>query len=266
MSAYQYASNRPVTGIDLDGLEYISAQEARIIMRGGQAHINLENFNRFTRNLWQQRDEKGGWPDGYIGFPTQVGELQMVESPKRPDSGPANLDSGYGSVNPADNPTRHNVVRPTAKSTGTTDRRFADRSVSGAARGMTQGAAGLVLAVNALNWALETYGSFQVAEDKGLVYEHISIMEKQVLRDLDIANRFGYIPEQYQNPTDMGSIANVVLSGVNPSENQELYNIGINIVKEISGNYQPKYDIIYPAIQEGQDRTAPKPFIIRRFE
>lgn len=46
------------------------------------------------------------------------------------------------------------------------------------------------------------------------------------------------IPEKYRNINDIWSISNVILSGVNPTDNQEIYDIGIRIVKEVSGNYR----------------------------
>ena len=36
LTPYQFASNRPIDGVDLDGLEYLRADEARIKMIGGR--------------------------------------------------------------------------------------------------------------------------------------------------------------------------------------------------------------------------------------
>jgi len=259
-STYAFAMNRVIDGIDLEGLEYLDADVARIKMRGGIAHINLENFNNVTRNAWKRRGEAGNWPAGNIGFPTAVGQLTHPSLPATSES--ASLDNTYGAVDPAHNPMQQQVQKPIAQSTGLPDKRLKDRTITSGSPGMAKGAAGLVMAVNAINWALETYGSFQMAEDRELVSEHMSILKNQVAADLTRALELNMIPEQYQNLQDMGNIANVVLSGVNSTDNQEIYDIGINIVKEISGNYRQKYEIIYPEAQEGQDRTAPKPIIV----
>jgi hypothetical protein len=66
------------------------------------------------------------------------------------------------------------------------------------------------------------------------------------------------IPEKYQNVQDLGNIANVVLSGTNPTENKEIYDIGIKITKEISGNYKSQKDveIISLDVPKGADATA----------
>ncbi len=98
LTPYQFASNRPIDGVDLDGLEYLRADEARIKIRGGQAHINLENFNSMTRGAWHLRNMKGNWPAGNIGWPTAVGEVSPIDRSKTSES--ASLDHTLGAPDP----------------------------------------------------------------------------------------------------------------------------------------------------------------------
>ncbi|QDH80427.1 hypothetical protein FKX85_15810 [Echinicola soli] len=163
LTPYQFASNRPIDGVDLDGLEYLRADEARIKMMGGKAHINLENFNRITRGKWYLRNQKGNWPPGYVGWPTAVGELTHPDLPKYP--GALNLDNTYGANDPNYILGEHRVQNPTAKSTGQTDRRYKDRTVSGTPSS-ARGVAGATLVLNAVTWGLEQYGIFQSNEDR----------------------------------------------------------------------------------------------------
>ena len=73
LTPFQYASNRPITGTDLDGAEFLDANEARILVRGGgTVELDLDNFNQVTQNLWNQRDLQGGWPAGNTGYPREV--------------------------------------------------------------------------------------------------------------------------------------------------------------------------------------------------
>jgi len=238
LTPYQFASNRPIDGIDLDGLEYLRADESRIKMYGGKAHINLENFNVNTRIAWKSRDALGNWPSGNVGWPTKIGELKHPNLPKYPD--PIELN---GSNDPNSVLGQHNVQNPIAKSTGLPDRRYKERTVSGAPAS-ARGVAGAVLALNAVTWGLEQYGIYQNNEDRRLVNEHTSILQKQVARDLNDALEAGMIPEEYQNLQDMGNISNVILSGVNPTDDQKIYDIGINIVKKISGNFRYPLEVI----------------------
>ncbi len=249
LTPYQFASNSPISGIDLDGLEYLSAYEARIKMIGGEAHINLDNFNTVTRNAWKQRDAAGRWPTGYIGFPTKVAELLHPSLPKYPET--LHLDNGYGANDPNYVMGQQSINReiPTAKSTGQPDRRFKPRPPTPLAGGAPSRAGrvtgGATLALNAVLWGLEQYGVMQNNEDKRLVNEHTSILRNQVTEDLTKALEMGLIPDKYQNLQDLGHISNVILSGVNPADNQELYDIGIKIVKEISKNYRPVIESVY---------------------
>lgn len=237
LTPYQFASNRPVDGVDLDGLEYLRADEARIKMIGGETHINLENFNSGTRGAWRLRDARGIWPTGYIGFPTKLGELTHPSLPVAPP--PANLDNTLGAPNPNFVTGQLNVQNPRTKQSGykLVDRRYKNRTLSGLSGG-GKVSAGISFALNAVTFGLEQYGIFQQNEDKRLVNEHRRILSEYVARDLDDALQMGIIPEKYQNIRDLGSISNVILSGVNPTDNQEIYDIGIKIVKEISENFR----------------------------
>jgi hypothetical protein len=256
-STYAFAMNRVIDGIDLEGLEYLRADIARIKVTGGEVHINLDNFNTVTRNLWRQRDAAGHWPEGNIGYPTQIGEFSSPTLPSSAES--VSLDRTY---TPDVNMYDPAVLRKEGvRNDGRIDRRV--NAPATTPKGSVKGLAGVALAVNAINWALETYGNYSIAEDQELVAEHLSILRNQVTKDIQTALETpGMIPDQYRNIQDLGNITNVVLSGVNPTKNQEIYDIGIKIVKEISGNYQQKYKTIYPETLEGQDNIRPKPIVV----
>ncbi len=245
LTPYQYSSNRPIDGIDLDGLEYLSANEARITVIQGRAHINLENFNTVTRNSWAKRDAQGNYPNGFVGWPTQVGQLKspdLISSTKTARLGPKSNPPTY-------NPTllEQTSSAPLPGIYGTANSTSTSNAV--------KGAAAFTLALNAVNWALEVYGNEQIAEDQKLVNEHLLILSNQVHGDIATGIQSGMIPDKYQNVQDIGSIANVILSGNNPSGNQDIYDIGINIVKEISGNYRPQFDVLTPESPVGADNT-----------
>ncbi len=42
---YQFASNRPIDGIDLDGLEYLRAQDSKIEVINGRTQLKIENLS-----------------------------------------------------------------------------------------------------------------------------------------------------------------------------------------------------------------------------
>lgn len=50
LTPYQYASNRPIDGVDLDGLEFLDYSKALIILTAGGTYVKFENANRVIRN------------------------------------------------------------------------------------------------------------------------------------------------------------------------------------------------------------------------
>ena len=244
-SSYAFAENRVIQGIDIEGLEFLDANQARIQVFMNAVFINLENFNTVTRNLWNRRNEKGGWESGNIGYSTMAATFSFSNIFIAPTVAFDNSDPNY-------NPSKHDVQNPTAKSTNQTDRRFTERSVAGlSSSSSAKGGAGIVMAVNAINWSLETYGNFKISEDIQLVMEHTKILKEQVLPLVISAVISGQIPSNYVNYKDLGSIANVVLTGVNLTNNPDIENIGISILKK-SGNYKYPMKLINTNLKSDQ--------------
>lgn len=236
-SPYAFAENRVIDGIDLEGLEYLSSEEARIKVTGGEVHINLANFHTVTQNMWKQRDAQGPWPAGYIGYPTQVGQITypgLPENSKTARLSPSSRDAQTWRPKVA-------VEVPTTKGSNYTqaNRRFKDRSMDTPITPGARGMAGVAIAVNAINWSFEQIRTWGLADDQNKVAEHTSILRRQVLRDMQQAfNTPGMIPDQYRNIESLGNIANVVLSGQNLTDDQGIMDVGMEIVKKISGNWR----------------------------
>jgi len=49
LTPYQFASNRPIDGIDLDGLEYVSSDECLIYFVNGVLVVRYENLSKLYR-------------------------------------------------------------------------------------------------------------------------------------------------------------------------------------------------------------------------
>ena len=252
---YQFAGNNSISGIDLDGLEYLDYREARVKMIAGEMHINLENFNSTTRNAWIARDNATGGTSGNIGYSTKVGSISYADNLQQP-SDAVDLDTDY---DPGTNPNQYsesNKIQYGApnKKDGTPDMRFkgnklnrseggATATPSGRYNAMSKGLSASAALLNVGMWVLDQVQTFDRLEDQIKVDEHTSILVKQVAQDLKVAISKGMIPKEYLNTKDIGNIANVVLSGTNPSKNNELYTIGMEIVKKISKNYRPSTTI-----------------------
>jgi len=53
LTPYQFASNRPIDGVDKDGLEYLKADKSRVQFTGGVLSLKVSNFYGLTEMLGQ---------------------------------------------------------------------------------------------------------------------------------------------------------------------------------------------------------------------
>ena len=116
------------------------------------------------------------------------------------------------------------------------------RGMNGAVPSKGRVAAKGGLAINFLNFAAENYVTFSWLRGNSLVKDHVSILEKaaqDVVKGLNTPESL--IPEKYHNIESLSAITNVVLSGVNTTNDPEIYNIGMKIYNNISS---PKFKVI----------------------
>lgn len=91
LTPYQFASNRPIDGIDLDGLEHLKSDEARIEITYGGIMLKIQNFTPFSRSGWEDAvnnpkawtfDENSeGQRD--IGISKKIGSFSVI-TPQKP--------------------------------------------------------------------------------------------------------------------------------------------------------------------------------------
>lgn len=116
LTPYQFASNRPIDGIDLDGLEYLDSDEAHVRIRSGGVYLVLENFSNVSRNNFMDKSNlyispvvTPDCPTGCIGLPTAVLKFKISNLPSDLESG-VSMDNGVTpSVDPTVNPYRQKV-------------------------------------------------------------------------------------------------------------------------------------------------------------
>lgn len=112
-----------------------------------------------------------------------------------------------------------------------------------------------MLAVDVINWGLETYGNSKVKEDIRLVREHTDIFQYQVLPLVMSAIQSGLIPSEYLNMQDISGIANVVLTGRDLTNNPAIKDISISILQNAGMYNQPMKLINAAPNSEGSDAT-----------
>ncbi|BDD12867.1 hypothetical protein FUAX_52990 (plasmid) [Fulvitalea axinellae] len=259
LTPYQFASNRPIDGVDLDGLEYLNKDEARVKVTNGELHINLDNMNLGFRTAWRSSEiaavEEDNfhnlvstWDPGYIGKSTLVGQIEAPALPTFPDM--LNLDNGYGANDPHYVTGRHEVegmgrykYNPKFQS-----QRFLNGMTYNVMK--TRATSAISVTLEVLKFGLEAYNIYANNKDMELIESHRLLFANNVIKDMEIAINKDWFPEKFKNKQDLGAISNVVLTGVNPSKNKEIYEIGMKIVNEISKNptiykYDKKKDPFY---------------------
>ncbi len=254
LTPYQFASNRPIDGIDLDGKEYLREDEARVKIVGGSIELNLQNCSDIYRAEWNYRDRTQTPPAGNIGgFPKTIGTLEHPTLPTFPEA--SHLDGSLGANDPTINTTDQTVNPPTSNSSrkalskmyklqangGAANRTYKQRTVSGASP-KASGVALSALVLNAVSWGIERSWKLDIKEDVTKINEQVAIIRAKVLTDLQKAIDQNIIPEKYMNVENLGQIANVILTGENLSSDKGIGEIGMKIVKEISKNYRAKLD------------------------
>lgn len=237
--------NRIIDGIELEGLEYLEAGESRVKIINGEVHINIENFHTTTRNAWKQRDMLGKYPnpDKNIGWPTKIEDFDM------PGTKSANTVN-FGKQKPAGLAKIDPTQITTTNKDGKLHWNYKNVPLSGRSK-MTVVGGGAAGGVNALNWGLNQIQIWQAFDDRSLAEEHKGILINKVMEDISVAIKQNRIPPEYLNDRALGDIANVVLYGVNLTTDDKIYEIGIEIVKQVSLNYRPKYD--YKSYQQNPD-------------
>ena len=253
-STYSFAMNRVIDGIELEGLEYLNYGVSRVKIMNGEIHINIENFHNTTKNAWKMRDAMGNYPnkDKFIGASTLVQDFDMpgTKSAKAVSFGNGKNGSGRNTGLANIDPTS---IQTTNKN-GKLHWHYKNVPIGGRNK-KTPGGGGAVGAVDALNWGLNQVTIWQQYDDRKQVEQHKSIILNQVMKDIAVAIKMEMIPDEYLNDRSLGDIANIVLTGVNLSKDDKLYDIAIDIVKQVSKNYRPKYEVKHYTQNQNADNT-----------
>ncbi|MEZ5002059.1 MAG: RHS repeat-associated core domain-containing protein [Chitinophagales bacterium] len=262
-STYAFAENRVIDGIDLEGLEYLSNEEARVKIISGHIFLNVDNLSVPFQNVLKQSSGYGliyHHPDGSVSGVGHIGSALGYTPEKAPIGKPGGGQTGVDGNN------RIRIGNPIAESTQQEDRRYKQRYVTtgsqpvntptGVAAG---GLFGMALYISSEILAGYINNKFYVdyeaiydqvnptleySWNKGnaVVTENPSILNLAINDVLKAIKQGDIIPEENLNMNDLSQIINVVLYGETGGEgNDEIYRIGLKIVKEISGNYRPQY-------------------------
>jgi RHS repeat-associated protein len=249
LTPYQFASNRPIDGVDLDGLEYLRADEARIEVVYGTLFIKLENFSQLYQKMYRKdnpytglitRDDQGfGNGDGKIGSvlkPIKIKTARLDNSGAKPKFYAEGI-----------------TLKNTSNSYSVRNNKITNQQIV-TSPGSAKGAAAFTFVVNAINFTAETYVNYAlnqenaqlanqindggmmklgwfIAEDEWIPYtspltKALSIVKKEM-------GEGGLITKDFQNIEDLSSIINILLFGGKGNERKEVMEIGNKLIDDV---------------------------------
>ncbi len=252
-SPYAFSENRVIDGVELEGLEYLDSDDARVQAMDGKLVLKVENFIGINRTIWNGANENPrNWRSGELGTRSTIATFSLIHS-----SNSVPLVGSSRNPNQAIQAQSMMIEGTPKKKDGDPDRRFKANKINEAGGipsssvPRARAAAVGLLAVELINTTLQGYkmGAFLYDDAKIKSHTEIAQLATQNVQD---AISLGLVPSQYLNPIDISNITNVVLQGENNTDNPEIYEIGMKIYNTISVGFTPEQS----SSSQGQDATT----------
>jgi hypothetical protein len=246
--------NRVIDGVDLDGLEFLRAEEALIEFRNGGIYIKLENTSSDYQREYSQKVLNGKWTPGDIGVSLKLSEISysIRLQEKKP---------GLGEVPDQDMPknlTGHTIsgANNTTSNGGTPESGAWSSSPNNTLFNRASRAVG---AINLVQEIHTQVSDISKNSDKIEIRNQKNIEAVNTISVLNKAISDGIVPSQYQNQSNLETISNVILSG-NSGGNKALYDLGIGIFNKYA------YPVISNPVDTGWGLDRPSPLPNRSIE
>jgi len=218
-SPYCFSENRVIDAIELEGGELLDADEARVEFVKGRVRLKLENFSKYYRAQFEKQYPMHKFD--YIDARFKDGIVEQYIRPNPKDVLVYGTQRDVELYNFAVEGKQGNSIRVTKKVGSNAE---IPAGGSRAAAGKIGFAAAVIFA---LEWNYNTAINNDIKQlnsDKATVDNAFKIYQYGVAQ--------GLIPEKYLNdPAATSEILNVILQGETINGNQELYQVGLNILQ-----------------------------------
>jgi RHS repeat-associated protein len=245
-SPYTFSENRVLDGVELEGSEFLDFRDARIIVIRGDLHLRLENFGDTYQHIFNTMQRNAGADHYYygkvpisnkansIGWSTKISDFITLDTRVPPGL----LDDSH-----LNNMKGLQIGGTKNKANGDPDMRTkANRiNASGGVRTSGKGAGLLtafMVAVDMYSLYQSTKDGFNNLEDRQTFDSDIEIFKKFQETMVVALNTEGLIPDEYRTVEGLTQISNMVLTGENPTGDENVQAIGMFIIKNIAKNYR----------------------------
>jgi hypothetical protein len=240
LTPYQFASNRPIDGIDLDGQEYLRAQEARIEVINGGVFIKISTLQTGIKSAYETANaaaggsrityDEAGRSHISNAISTRIGSVSFNQSMLNinsnkilpdflPNPSPQNPDDQLPLVDAPPDAPRMPSINSASRVPNNIPYSLPSRGITAAGKAVGWANVAVVAAQLANSWL--------VMSEQDIIQ---SQADKYLMKAYDNLNKgIQLVPGKFRNTKDLSSILNVILSGENKSDNPEIYKIGMKI-------------------------------------
>ncbi|HEX7903808.1 MAG TPA: DUF6443 domain-containing protein [Chitinophagaceae bacterium] len=223
-STYAYAENRPIDGIDLEGLEYLRAGEVLIQMRisysdnqvsSASVRLTRTNVSKATEVFVFNKQSKlrdASAPDPYL-----LGTINYKPASTKTTNEATSDDAGGSEVGVLGQRQVDHPAVPKNKR----EARAADKdpltTVLSTSSGAVKGDA-IIAMVGAAGLLLDYMHDKEISIDINKANQQASTAGISTVKDINMALSLNLIPSNYLNNSDLTSFANYLLFGEKPSD------------------------------------------------
>lgn len=269
-SPYAFSENRVIDGIELEGLEYLNYSEAMVEHTRGTIILKMENFSSIFQKQFYEKNPAGNLIHFDAETGTTYGALVIGTSMRLVQNSDLVQITEISDANSGPDRARQNeyttIKEVKLKEDGTPDRRFKYNNGNFSKKGeftsnpfdapapKIKGYLNLIMFTYDLYKALENLReTYTVANDLNeldrqirgwkildrytgaVLNQNVSILS-QVYSDMAKAENMGIFNSNNMSIEQVSDIANIVMFGGNGNEAQEIKDIGMRIIREVSKN------------------------------
>jgi hypothetical protein len=249
LTPYQFASNRPIDGIDVDGLEYLDYKEAKIrVDAKGRVVLNYSNLESSTQRKIDAINIPKNWNSGEMGIVLEVGRIERIaELSDKSNTALSNqikrqLGMGLGRITQQNDKAENQRIERKLNR-GQVQEGVYHNENNALNKPISKIGAGVGALIIIYDIVSSIVDGVIAATEQNKIAQQKELLSF-AMRDLNEALEKGMIPEKYQDSYSQSVILNTILSGTADDFNrpesdrdanyQELQKIGMEIVKKIS--------------------------------